>query len=326
MRSHLQRFKNLVVLIVLIGLVFNGVVFYHAYRMTHYSSAGKRTDRPEDLSRLRKTMVLVSGVTLPKPRNIQSPQDFNLPFQSFELDSTDGVQLHGWRIETREPKDIMIFFHGYAAAKDTMLGVAQYWYAKGWTCLVLDFRGSGDSQGRVTTLGVREALDVAAIWGWARDHYPKARLVGYGDSMGGVAMMNAIHEGFIKPHAVIAEKPFARMLDTIRNRFRAMQVPGFPSANLLTFWGGVQLGYNGFRHNPVEYATAIECPTLLLHGENDPRVTVEAVRSIKHAIGTNATLHVFQGAKHESLLDYDLAQYETVTSNWFARNVNAQTD
>lgn len=326
MKRLFSVFKKLFVLVVLLAVVFNIVAFYHAYRMTHYAMAGTQTNRPEDLSRLHKAIVLFTGITVPRPRIQQSPEAFDLPYREFDLDTTDGVRLHGWRMDVRDSNDVMIFFHGYAAAKDSMLGLAQYWYAQGWNCLVVDFRGSGDSQGRVTTLGMRETLDVAAIWGWARDHYPRSRIVGYGESMGGVALINAIHEGFIKPHAIIAEKPFARMLGTIRNRFHAMNVPAFPSANLLTFWGGVQFGFNGFKHNPVDYAPSVECPTLLLHGAHDPRVTVEAVQSIRQAIGTNATLHVFRGARHESLLDYDLTQYESVVSNWLARSFPSGTD
>ncbi len=76
-------------------------------------------------------------------------------------------------------------------------------------------------------------------------------------------------------------------------------------ARLLVFWGGVQLGMNGFDHNPVEYAAHVECPTPLLHGERG-RVTVSEIRSIYERLaGTKDLIFVSSDAGHESYLKVD---------------------
>src|SRR6266540_1480948 len=41
----------------------------------------------------------------------------------------------------------------------------------------------------------------------------------------------------------------------------------------MTWRRPVQMGYNGFRHNPVDYASSITCPILVMHGERDPWIT-----------------------------------------------------
>jgi alpha-beta hydrolase superfamily lysophospholipase len=64
-----------------------------------------------------------------------------------------------------------------------------------------------------------------------------------------------------------------------------MGLPTFPAAQLLVFWGGVQQGFNGFRHNPAEYARSVKCPVLMMHGEHDSRVTVEQARNIFDNLG-----------------------------------------
>ena len=49
---------------------------------------------------------------------------------------------------------------------------------------------------------------------------------------------------------------------------------------LLLFWGGIQNGFWGFSHNPVEYAKNIDCPTLLLYGEKDKSVSQKEIKEI----------------------------------------------
>jgi hypothetical protein len=84
--------------------------------------------------------------------------------------------------------------------------------------------------------------------------------------MGAAAILRAVHAHAIQPDGVILEAVFDTLLNTVRHRFRAMQVPAFPSAELLVFWGGRQWGFDGFEHNPSGYAASVHCPTLLMHG------------------------------------------------------------
>jgi len=98
--------------------------------------------------------------------------------------------------------------------------------------------------------------------------------------MGSAAILRAIAFEDIKPDAVIIESPFDRLINTARNRFKVMGLPAFPAAELLVFWGGIQQGFDGFEHNPVDYARSVKCPVLMMHGGRDSRVTFEQGRNI----------------------------------------------
>ena len=52
----------------------------------------------------------------------------------------------------------------------------------------------------------------------------------------------------------------------------------------LVFWGGVQCGYSGFAHNPVEYARDCSCPILLLHGEKDPNARLDEAHAVQERL------------------------------------------
>jgi pimeloyl-ACP methyl ester carboxylesterase len=92
------------------------------------------------------------------------------------------------------------------------------------------------------------------------------------------------------------------MYQTVEARFKMFQVPAFPMAGLLMFWGGVQNGFWAFSHNPVDYAKAIKCPTLLLYGLKDPKVSKEEIEAIYANIEAKKQLVFFPLAGHENYL------------------------
>ena len=125
--------------------------------------------------------------------------------------------------------------------------------------------------------------------------------------MGGAAVLRAVAKKGVTPNALILESPFDSLLTTVSNRFHALGLPAFPSAGLLVFWGSVQHGFNGFEHNPADYAQAVRCPVLLLHGESDPRVTTKQARDIYTRLGVYKEFVEFPAAGHESLIRADPA-------------------
>jgi pimeloyl-ACP methyl ester carboxylesterase len=96
------------------------------------------------------------------------------------------------------------------------------------------------------------------------------------------------------------ECPFDRLLTTVKNRFRAIGLPSFPCAELLVFWGGVQHGMNGFDHNPMEDARGVKCPVLLMHGDQDKRVSLPEVQSVFANLAGWKQLEIFADVGHES--------------------------
>jgi pimeloyl-ACP methyl ester carboxylesterase len=85
----------------------------------------------------------------------------------------------------------------------------------------------------------------------------------------------------------------------VRNRFRVMGLPAFPSAELMVFWGSVQHGFNGFAHNPADYAGAVQCPALVLHGEQDTRATTAEARAVYDRLPGPKQFVDFPGAGHD---------------------------
>ena len=298
-RRTRKRIIKCGVAILLIGFVgLNILAYRHAKAMTHFIPAGKRTDRPEELTTARKIRTLLTGISLPRPINRSTPDDLGLSFESVSFPGAHDIELEAWFIRSRNQNGVVALFHGYGGAKDSLLPAATEFLDLGLTTLLVDFHGSGGSGGNTTSIGWHEAEDVVAAANWIRESEPGQPLYLHGISLGAVAILRATGSLGVEADGLILESPFDRMQTTVERRFDAMGVPSFPSAQLLVFWGGVQHGFNGFAHNPIEYARNIDCPAIVLLGGKDPRVTLTDGTRVTEALKAKADLVVFESAGH----------------------------
>jgi pimeloyl-ACP methyl ester carboxylesterase len=285
--------------LVLFLILLNALAYRHAHAMTHFSPAGERTGNPESLSVWQKAKVLVAGVTIPRPTNNKTPGSVGLPFTVHRFRSADGTGLEAWHIPHSQARGLVLMFHGYSASKATLLPDAAALHELTYAVLLVDFRGSGGSDGQETTIGVQEADDVAAAWEYARSHWPDQPAALFGHSMGSAAILRAVAVHGIEPRGLVLECPFDNLLHTVGHRFKAMHLPPFPLAHLLVLWGGVQHGFNGFGHNPADYARNVSCPVLLLHGQNDVRVNRSEVEAILANLRGEKQLAELEGVGHD---------------------------
>lgn len=307
----MKRLRNLAAAALLSAFVsINVLAFMQARAMTRFVEDGERTARPEQLNLFERVSVILSGVTIPRPRGFSTPAKYNLEFQVRSFASRNGSILEAWYVPGKEDRPIILLFHGYAVSKSSLLTTARVFHELGYGALLVDFYGSGGSSGSGTTIGVKEADDVAATVDYARRARPKRRVVLYGVSMGGAAALRAIAVTGVKPDAVIIEATFDTLLNTGKNRFRAMGLSGSPFAELLLFWGSVQNGFNFFSHNPADYARSVDCPALILHGEKDERVTLGEARTIAAAMGETARFVAFSGVPHMPIVDARREQWQ----------------
>jgi dipeptidyl aminopeptidase/acylaminoacyl peptidase len=81
----------------------------------------------------------------------------------------------------------------------------------------------------------------------------------------------------------------------------------------------VQSGYSGFRHNPVDYATQVRYPVLLLHGLQDPRVTLDQARAIFQNLAGEKEFAQFENAGHESYLAADAGEWKQTVASFLIK-------
>jgi hypothetical protein len=288
-------------------LALNGVAFMQARSMTHFVKGGTRTAKPEKLGLTDKVRVILTGVEVTRPENRVTPKQVGLDYGTDRIAVDPGGKetLEVWYIPAPNPRGLVLLFPPYAGSKASLLAPAKILHELGYETLLVDYRGVGGSGGNDTTLGVREAADVAIAFHYGQILATGKPVILYGASMGAVSVMRAVAIGKIKPAALILESPFDRLLTTVRHRFESMGIPSFPSAELIVFWGGVQQGIDGFGHNPVDYGRAIDCPVLLLHGELDQRVSIADATRVLESLPGEKQWQLFKAARGHGSLAID---------------------
>ena len=287
----------------------NVIAFMQARAMTHFTSSGARTAGPERLSFVDAATVVISGVRVPRPQNTRTPSSLGLRYETRRFRNENGAALEAWFVPGKDERWIVAMFHGYAASKSSLLSAARAFHQLSYTTLLVDFYGSGGSSGSGTTIGVEEADDVAATVEFIRRRWPERQIILYGVSMGGAAVLRSIAANGVSPDAVIIEATFDSLLNTGKNRFQAVGLPGSPFAELLLFWGSMQNGYNMFSHNPADYARAVRQPALIFHGEQDDRATLEQARRIALAMGARSKFVSYAGVSHRPIVDARPAEW-----------------
>ena len=223
-------------------------------------------------------------MTIPRPENHLTPANIGLSYTVARIALPDCAWLKGWYVAASRPLGLVLMFPPYAATKESLLAPARTFHDMDYATFLVDYRGAGGSSGSDTTLGVRRGATsrrrslmpppIGPVPGpfctgfpWAPPRFARGE------------------RGGVRPTAVILESPFDRLVGTVRNRFRAMGLPPSPGAEMVIFWGSLELGFDGFTHNPVDLtAAAVTCPALLLHGDRDSRATPDEATAVFAAL------------------------------------------
>lgn len=275
-------------------LGINLIAYNHAYKFTHFSStADDRTRDPSELSSVARVGILLTGISNPRPKNVVTPDE---PYQTVTINSD--VSLEAWLIEVPQSHGTVILFHGYTGTKSQLLERAKLFRQAGNTTLLVDFMGSGGSGGSETHLGYTESVEVRDCVRYMQTRGERNIHV-FGTSMGAAAILKACRDYQLSPASLILECPFGSLYETVSARFGMMGVPSFPMAAILTFWGGVQLDFWGFGHNPADYAAQVTAPALILFGERDNRVSKEEIMDIYNNISGKKKLVTYRDFGHD---------------------------
>ncbi len=232
---------------------------------------------------------------------LSSPQAEGLRFDSVSFATSDGETIRGWFIHGAIGHPLIVVCHGVGTNREDLRDVSRFLCQAGFNVLAFDFRAHGESSGRKTTFGFREALDLQAAVRFAGESY-SARFQGigvYAISMGSAAAL------FASPHlpeirAFVLDSPFARLPNLIASQFGALPSSLRPLMGALTnLYGSLLMGVRVDAVAPEEYAPYLGSrPVLILHGGGDTLIPVSQGRKLFERISGPKELVETPGAGH----------------------------
>ena len=295
--------KHILWALLALFVLINISAAFQAYQFTHFQEGIIKPGPVKDMSIGAKLKALLIGIPRPRPKSDTIPAH---EFRTVVLQSN--VKIACWHIKNDGAKGTVILFHGFGASKANLLGRADEFMKMGYSTFLVDFMGSGASEGNCTTIGYLEAEEVKTCYEYLQKAGER-NIILFGNSMGASAILKAMNDYHLNPSSIILEVPFGTMYKTTCARFKVMGVPPFPLASLLVFWGGVENGYWAFGYKPIEFAKEVKCPALLMWGEQDEYVRREETEGIYHNLAGRKVLKTFPEARHEDYFNKYKAEW-----------------
>lgn len=214
---------------------------------------------------------------------------------------------------------VVVIVHGHTVNLIASMKYAAIFRQLGFVCIVYDQRNHGRSDPALTTMGRREAEDLAAVCSWARKRFGKHCILGtHGESMGAATVM--LHSALDRHLAFVIEdcgysslkKQLAYVMKTHYH---------LPPALLLYPCMAVAWLRTGVRFSQVEPAQAVarsgNTPMLFIHGDADTYVPFSMLQENYDAKCTGPRRKaVFPGAEHAMSLQSDPARYRRVVESF----------
>lgn len=322
----MTRKKVLILLFVLSTILITFLVYVsynNAKSMTQFYANIKPSPKFSEMNLMDTIDVMMTGLKKKRPENQRTPKDFGFEYQTHEFQSASNHKINTWYIPSKKSeKALIILYHGYCGRKEQLMKSVELLHEDGYSFLLVDFYGSGDSSGDTSSIGWTESLDVIASVKFAKNKLSAKRIVLYGTSMGATAIIKAVHD---KPDldidALMIQSPFQSFFGTINNRFQLMGVPSFPLAHGITSFFGLINGFNAFDFEPAKMASKIKHPVLLLAGENDRRAPMLEQVNIFNAIVGPKQMHVFKEVGHRYYPDTHPTEFKEIAQNWIFKTL-----
>jgi len=242
--------------------------------------------------------VLLAGCNgvffFPYRAQMLSPDQLGLKYEDVYFPAKDGVRLHAWFLPAQgRAQGTILFLHGNAENISTHIMSVRWLPAQGFNVFLLDYRGYGASEGEPTVAGVQEDVDAAMRTLLSRPDVNPARIVVFGQSLGGaIAVYNVAHSPY-RSHirGLAVESAFASYREIVREKLAAFWLT-WPLQYPLSF-------LVSDRYSPAKAVADISpIPLLIMHGDHDPIVPVEDGKRLFELAREPKQLWIVPGGGH----------------------------
>lgn len=238
----------------------------------------------------------------------------SLPLQRVELTAGDGAHLRALVLSPRRPNGkLIIACHGArSSGKGEFCFFAPDFFRLGYTLILPDHRGCGDSDGDYMGYGTHESRD-AFLWvEYAKTNFPDMERYLLGVSMGAatVLMMSRDNRTEADIQGMIADCSYTSAWDEFSYQMKAsFHLTEFPLLPVCDFLNRHICGYSFRDASPIRAVKFAKCPILFIHGGADDFVPVYMLEQLYDACTTDKYRLTIPGAPHARSYYIDPQRY-----------------
>jgi uncharacterized protein len=196
-----------------------------------------------------------SYVYSPKKDIAGDPFDLKLYFEEVLLKTSNGANICGWFVPSRNSNKVVLFLHGNGGNVSNRLTLIDYFNRKiGVSVFIIDYRGYGKSDGKITEAGTY--LDARAAWDYltVTKKIEPENIVVYGRSLGG--SIAAHLAGEVGANLLIMDSAFTSIKDIAAETYPYLPVRRFFK----------------YEYPTIRFIKSVKCPVLIIHSSGDERI------------------------------------------------------
>ena len=222
----------------------------------------------------------------------QTPGGMGLVFEELYIDTSDGEKIHAWFIPSEEASRYVFFLHGNGGNIGNRLNTISILNELGYSTLIIDYRGYGNSSGQPSEQGTyKDALAAFNYLMTYRKLQPKDIVI-YGRSLGGaVAVWLAAQ---VHPSGLIIESTFSRLVDMGKHRYPFLPV------KILT----------RVHYDSLSQIKEVKCPIFSAHSLDDETIPYILGKSLAEAAPDLKRFVTLNGRHNEAFFDTGQSYYD----------------
>ena len=299
----------IILLLLICGFTFNQIIWY------------KQIPLPKFIGRL------IAGNESP-PSDYDRDRDAALkafadfPIEKLSLTASNGEILRGSVITPPNTNGkLLIACHGaHSSGIGEFCFAMPYFYREGYTVLMPEHRGCGESDGKFLGYGTHESKDTLLWLEYARKRFPELNIYLYGVSMGGATvlmMSDKINDPAVK--GVIADCSYTSAWDEFSYQLKtSFHLPNFPMLHTCNLICRLICGYDFRDASPVKAVSNSSLPVLFIHGAADDFVPQFMQDELYAVCPTRKEKLTVDGAVHARSYYTDPAAYESAMESFIA--------
>ena len=190
-------------------------------------------------------------VYVPSKQYLNSPEFYNLKYETHVLETEDEEKINSWFIPHDNPRSTLLFLHGNGGNISTRLDTIDIFHNLGLSVFIIDYRGYGSSSGIPSEKGTY--IDAETAWLFLRNkkNINENDIIIYGRSLGGAIAIWLARK--YRSSALIVESSFTSIIDMGRHNY-----PYLPISLLAKI-----------KYPSDKRISRIEIPKLFIHSKDD---------------------------------------------------------
>ena len=231
------------------------------------------------------------------------------------IPSSGHPPVAGWLSRGSPASGVVLLLHGVRSNRRQMIERARFLRRLGYSIVMIDLPGHGESEAEHITFGANESSGVNAALAWIKHEYPDDPIAVIGVSLGAASLVLA--RPTIVLNATVLESMYPTIDDAVADRIRLHLGPwAEPFAALLVLQLPWRTGVSASQLRPVDALASSHAPVLIAAGSDDQHTTLAETRRLFDAANEPKQLWIIDGAGHVDLYAFAPAAYEARISSF----------